>query len=165
MQNDTSPGREVRLADVPVGLYRAAQQHTDAVLRELVLMAGYEAADRADGPMRQLFTRASAGYADRLELSSRAAPDVDAAHARGDEHVTIVYRLPDRIAESTEAWGRLLDDLDALCREGTMLSVPATPEVGAFARWWCNEFVRQLRDGAEPTPWPSFVAQSESLRG
>lgn len=165
MHNDTSTGREVRLADVPVALYRAAQQHTDAVLRELVLMAEYEAASRADGPMRKLFTRAGEGYADRLELSMRAAPDIDAAHARGDEHVTIVYRLPDRIAASTEAWGRLLDELDALCRDGTMLLVPATPEVAAFARWWCGEFVRQVRDGAPPTPWPAFLAESDALRG
>ena len=163
MERNSPSGREVRLVDVPVALYRAAQQHTDAVLRELVLMAEFEAAERRDGPMRRLFTRAAEGYADRLALAVRAAPDVDAAHARGDAHVTLVYTLPERLAESTEAWGRLLDEVDDLCRDGTMLSVPASPELAAFARWWCAEFVRQLRDGAEPTPWPVFVAQSDPV--
>lgn len=163
MDYDASPGREVRLVDVPVALYRAAQQHTDAVLRELVLMAEFEAAREPDGPMRRLFRRANEGFPDRLELTVRAAPDVDAAHARGDEHVTLVYTLPARLASSTEAWRLLLDELDALCRDGTMLSVPATPEVTAFATWWCGEFVRQLRDGAEPTPWGAFVAARESV--
>lgn len=163
MGHDSSPGREVRLVDVPVAVYRAAQQHTDAVLRELVLMAEYEAARHADGPMRRLFTRANEGFADRLELTVRAAPQLDDAHARGAEHVTLVYTLPERVAASSEAWGRLLDELDALCRDGTMLSVPATPEVAAFARWWCDELVSQLRDGAAPTPWGDFVAGRESV--
>ena len=165
MHLDAHSGREVSLVDVPVAVYRAAQQHTDAVLRELVLMAEYEAAQRPDGPMRRLFTRASEGFADRLDLTTRAAATMDAAHARGDEFVTVVYTLPDRLAASTEAWGALLDELDRLCRDGTMLSVPATPELAAFARWWCTELVGQLRDGAAPTPWPEFVARVQSLSG
>jgi hypothetical protein len=164
MDHDETGGREVRLVDVPVALYRQAQQHTDAVLRELVLMAEYETAQGGDGPVRRLFQRASDGFADRLDLTVRAAPDVDAAHARGDEHVTIVYTLPARFATSSEAWGRLLDELDALCRDGTMLSVPASPEVAAFAKWWCAEFVRQLRDGAEPMPYAAYRAQADALR-
>ena len=163
MDHDSSPGREVRLVDVPVAVYREAQQHTDAVLRELVLMAEYEAARHADGPMRRLFTRANDGFADRLDLTVRAAPQLDAASARGDEHVTLVYTLPERVAATTEAWARLLDELDVLCRDGTMLSVPATPEVAAFARWWCAEVVRQLRHGAPPTPWGDFVAEDTSV--
>ena len=163
MQLDASPPRQVRLVDVPVALYRAAQQHTDAVLRELVLMAEYEAVRIADGPMHRLFQRANAGFPDRLDLTVRAAPDVDAALERGDPHVTLVYSLPERVAASTEAWHRLLDELDALCRDGTMLSVPASPEVARFARWWCDELVRQLRDGAAPTPWGEFAARGEQL--
>lgn len=156
MDSSTPPGREVRLVDVPVALYREAQQQTDAVLRELVLMAAYETSRGTEGPMRGLCQRANDGFADRLDLTVRAAPDVDAAHERGDKHVTLVYELPARFATSTEGWARLMDELDALCRDGTMLSVPASPEAARFAQWWCAEFTRQLRDGAEPTPWPEY---------
>jgi len=158
MGNDVTPGREVRLADIPVALYREVQQQTDAVLRELVLMAEFEASSRrAARRMRELFERANAGFADRLDLVVRAASDVDAAHQRGDEHVTLTFTLPERYATSTAAWGRLMDELDALCHDGTMLSVPASAEAARFGRWWCREFARQLRDGAEPTPWPQFA--------
>jgi hypothetical protein len=157
MDAPVPPGRQVRLVDVPVGIYRAAQQHTDALLRELVLMAEYEATHSPDGPMRRLFARANHGFSDRLDLTVRATPDVDAAHARGDAHVTITYVLPERFAAATEAWARLVDELDALCRDGTMLSVPASPEVTAFARWWCAELTRQLRDGAAPVPWSEYL--------
>jgi hypothetical protein len=39
-----------------------------------------------------------------------------------------------------------------------MLVVPAEGEVAAFSRWFCEEFVRQLRDGAEPRPWRGRVS-------
>ena len=160
-----TPNREVILRDVPVATYRATQQHTDAVLRELVLMAEYETAKagRERGPMRMLFDRASAGFADRLDLTVQAARAVDAAIERGDESATVTVTVPARYAASAEAWSALVDDLDALCRDGTMLSVPVSPEARRFTQWWCAELVRQLRDGAEPVPWPDYVAAVGSL--
>lgn len=160
-----SPDRQVTLLDVPVALYREAQQRAEALLRELVLMAEHESGEQQDGPMRRLFRRADDGFADRLELTVRAASDMNAAHARGDAHVTLVYTLPERFAASTEVWARLMDDLDALCRDGTMLSVPSSPEAQRFAQWWCGELTRQLRDGAAPLSWPSYVAQVDALAG
>lgn len=157
--------REVTLVDVPVASYRDAQQQTDALLRELVLMAEYEAsgAGRERGPMRLLFDRANAGFADRLDLAVRAARVVEDAVARGAAAVTLTFAVPGRYAANAEAWSALLDDLDALCRDGTMLSVPASPETRRFTRWWCGEIVRQLRDGAAPVPWPDYVAAVGSV--
>lgn len=162
MDTDTR-GREVRLVDVPVALYRETQQHTDSVLRELVLMAGYEVSEGSGGPMRDLFRRANDGFADRLDLTVRVAPEVDAAHERGDARVTLTLTLPERYAASVEQWARLVEELDAFCRDGTMLCVPASDEVRAFARWWCAELTSQLRTGAAPTPWPEYVATTGSF--
>ncbi len=69
MEQHDTPAREVRLVDVPVGLYRQAQQHTDALLRELVLMAEFEAASQRGGPMRRLFEQ---GAGDVSSILSRA---------------------------------------------------------------------------------------------
>lgn len=157
------PGREVRLVDVPVALYRETQQHTDSVLRELVLMAGYEVSHDTGGPMRGLFQRANDGFADRLDLTVAAAPAVDAAHERGDTYVTLSLTLPGRYATSVQLWTRLIEELDAFCRDGTMLCVPASEEVKAFAQWWCAELTRQLRSGAAPTPWGDYVATPGSF--
>ena len=160
---DDTPGRAVTLVDVPVALYREAQQHTDAVLRELVLMAEYEAAREPDGPMRRLFEQANDGFADRLALTVQAGPPVDDAHERGVSHVTLAFTLPERFAASTRAWARLVEQLDALCADGTMLCVPASAELKAFAQWWCGEFTRQLRDGAAPVPFGAYVATTGSF--
>jgi hypothetical protein len=157
MDSDAT-GREVRLLDVPVALYREAQQHTDSVLRELVLMAGYEVSRGSDGPMRGLFQRANDGFADRLDLTVQAARAVDAARERGDAYVTLSLTLPARYAASVQLWARLVEELDALCQDGTMLCVPASDEVKAFAHWWCAELTAQLRAGATPTSWREYVA-------
>ncbi|HWL37193.1 MAG TPA: hypothetical protein VNQ77_13495 [Frankiaceae bacterium] len=156
-------GREVRLVDVPVALYRETQQHTDSVLRELVLMAGYEVSHDTAGPMRGLFQRANDGFADRLDLTVRATPAVDAAHERGDAYVTLTLTLPERYAASVQLWARLVEELDAYCQDGTMLCVPASDEVKAFAQWWCAELTRQLRTVGAPTPWRDYVATTGSF--
>lgn len=151
--------RPVVLADVPVALYRGAQQQTDAVLRELVLMAEYEAGLGVHGPMRALFDRAGDGFADRLELGVQAAPVLEDAVARGAETMTVVHRLPERYADFAERWVGLLAELDDLCRDGTMLCVPSSDDAVRLAQWWCDQLTGQLRDGAAPVPWPEYVAR------
>ncbi|HEX8001305.1 MAG TPA: hypothetical protein VF519_01270 [Mycobacteriales bacterium] len=147
--------RVVRLVDVPVRLYREAQQHTDEVLRELVLMAGWEEAQGTSGAATRL-----AGTADRHRAARHALSLVaerTLAGASGDR-VTIEYDVEVGAADANEEWAALLDELAELCRDGGMLVVPAEGEVAAFSRWFCEEFVRQLRDGAEPRPWRGRVS-------
>jgi hypothetical protein len=151
----TSPPRTVRLVDVPVELYLRAQQHTDDVVRELVLMAAHHAA-----PVRvtALAQRADAHHEGRLVLRHSVAGAVDAAGAAGEKTVDLTYAVDAATADSSEAWSAVLDELAELCRDGTMLAVPASDDVALFSRWFCQEFVAQLRDGAEPTPWPAYAA-------
>jgi hypothetical protein len=153
--------RTVRLVDVPLDLYRRAQQHTGDIIRELVLMADHErASGTSDGPAGGLARRASAQHAGRVHLEVEAEPAVDAAHARGDTAVTLTYRVDDGAAASSEAWSALLDELDELCRTGELLTVPAPADVALFSKWFCAEFVAQLRDGHPPCPWPHFERQA-----
>lgn len=142
MTTDAPVGRRhtVRLVDVPLALFREAEQHTDDLLRELLLMAGYEAAHGVDGPATSLARRADEHRAGRLGVTLSADTEADG------ETVTLTYDLTLDAAASAEEWARLLDDLAALCRTGQMLSVPARPEVEEFSRWFCTEVVRQLRE-------------------
>jgi hypothetical protein len=147
--------RTVSLVGVPTGLYRRAQQHTDDLLRELVLMAGH-ADVRAD--IARLTRTAREHHAARLEQGDVAAALVTEAEANGAGSVTLTYGLDLPGLRSAEVWAAVLAELDGLCRSGAMLSVPASGEVAAFLRWSCSEIVAQLRDGAEPRPWPDYVA-------
>jgi hypothetical protein len=155
MTNDSAAARRtVRLLDVPVALYREAQQHTDDVLRELVLMAGFEASRGEPGRASRLADTADRHRAERNALSVTAERHVAAATGRT---ITLEYDVEATSADTSAEWASLLDDIAALCREGTMLAVPANERVTAFSRWFCEEFVRQLRDGAEPRRWSEYA--------
>jgi hypothetical protein len=159
MTSDAPAGRHsVRLVDVPVELYRRAQQHTDDLLRELVLMADHERASGAAGTATRLAATADDHRATHASLRLSAAEALAEARERGEEAVTLVYDVELGVADCTEAWGRLLGELAQLCRAGTLLSVPAADDVALFSAWFCTEFVRQLRDGAAPLPWPAYLA-------
>ncbi|HEV2890519.1 MAG TPA: hypothetical protein VGX28_09090 [Frankiaceae bacterium] len=151
------PRRVVRLVDVPVRLYREAQQHTDELLRELVLMAGWEASRGEEGTATRLAGTADRHRAERHALSVVAERVL--AGAAGDS-VTIEYEVDVSAAETSAEWAALLDELAALCRDGGMLVVPAHGEVAAFSRWFCEEFVRQLRDEATPRSWSEARADA-----
>jgi hypothetical protein len=140
--------------DVPVALYREAQQHTDDLLREIVLMAAYETASGASGAASRLAAGAERHSARRDALAVTGERVV--AAATGDS-VTIEYVVDVGDADDATSWGEMLDEIGELCGSGVMLVV-GKPDAVAFSRWFCEEFVRQLRDGAEPTPWPEYAA-------
>jgi hypothetical protein len=142
---------------VPVALYREAQQHTDDLLREVVLMAGYEAAHGGPGAASRIAEAADRHRAERHALAVTSERVVAAATA---DTVTIEYEVDVSSADSSAEWGQMLEELAALCRHGEMLAVPARDQVEAFSRWCCEEFVRQLRDGAEPRAWDEYALAS-----
>jgi hypothetical protein len=165
MTTDVPAGRRtVRLVDVPVDLYRRAQQHTDDVLRELVLMADHERARGTSGTASRLVRLAGDHRPVDVEVRVSTAPDLDGARARGEETVTLTCSVDLAAADSAEGWARVLDELDELCRSGDLLSVPPGAEVGLFTRWFCGELVRQLRDGEAPCPWPRYADAARAER-
>lgn len=147
--------RTVRLVDVPVRLYREAQQHADDLLREVILMAAYESGSGNPGNASRLAGAAARHHAEHRALSVAAERTLAGA---GGDRVTIEYDVDVSSADWGAAWGALLDELTQLCRDGAMLAVPAQDEVVAFSRWFCEEFVRQLRDGADPRPWAEYAS-------
>jgi anti-anti-sigma factor len=55
----------------------------------------------------------------------------------------------------------MLDEVDDYCRDGDLVSLVTPPEAVAYRRWFLDEFIRQLRDDADPRPWPGFEAGTE----
>jgi hypothetical protein len=151
----------VSLMGVPTALYRRAQQHIDDLLRELVLMAGH-AGVRLD--VARLAKTAREHHAARMDQREQGAALVAEAEERGAETVTLTYALDLAGVRSAEVWAAVLTELDGLCRSGAMLSVPASGEVAAFLRWHCAEIVGQVRDGAEPCPWPIYALAARAPR-
>lgn len=146
------PSVRVRLVDVPVALFRAAEQHTNDLLREVALVA----AARPDIERGHLFTEMlSAAERDlhRPVVRRRLADSVDAACRAGDESVTVELDADESIATSVLAWEALLTRFDAMSRNERLLTLPAGPMVRAYRTWYVAELVEQVRTGRAPRSW------------
>lgn len=143
----------VRILGLPLDVYYEAEEHNDAVIRELTLIVqSSEASDAHDVP-RRLLALAN----DVHKAFARATPglraQVERARERGHERVDLELRVP------TEGWQKLstlatqLDELDRFCENGDMLTIASPPRLRRFRRWYANEVSRQVR-GEPPSAWP-----------
>jgi len=84
-----------------------------------------------------------------------AEPDarMDAAFARGVEHLDVTYTVPADILPFIRRVRQALVDAEEFCRSGNyLLTLAATPDVAAYREWVLDEFERQLTGGS-PAPW------------
>ena len=155
----------VRLLALPVGLFAAAQQHSDELMREFTLVAerldDVAAGDGSPGrrpvPARlvEIVTALRGSYAGFTgEQEARLAAAVKAGEPVIDE---LVYRIPASVGAAAAHLEALLDEADDFCRGGQHLLTLATPpELVRFRRWYLGEFQTQA-EGGPATPWPEFV--------
>jgi hypothetical protein len=150
---------EVRLLDLPVQIWAAAQEHTDGLLREFALLQAGDEAAHHDGhpaghdvPARlvRLVDAVQQRYASASEEQRNA---LFAAAAEGRTRIDLTYRVPPAVKAAVADLDRMLDEADQYCRAGEHLLTLATPpDQLAFRKWYFGEFVAQV-DGAAPTPW------------
>ncbi len=148
---------EVRLPGMALGAYRRSSEYHDELFREFALITETRREDShgADGvPARLLaliadLTARFAGFTAAPTASLQAALD------RDDEHVDLIYLVPPEVAAACEELDRMLDQSDAFCRAGDLLTLATPPDVVAFRKWFLGEFVAQVA-GVEPTPWPRY---------
>jgi hypothetical protein len=156
--HDTSPGglRCVRLIDVPVGELLRLREHQDAMLREFALIALHRSeSDSAELPRRLLalvdeltarFSSPNQGYLQQLDRAAEAQLP----------RATLELRFPPEAIETLQATVRLLEEADAYCQEGALLTLATPAHLAALRRWIVAEIVRQLGDAEPPsTPEPS----------
>jgi len=170
------------LLGLPVRLWLAAQEHHDAVLREL----GFY---RREHPAREGQVRADWGEAKQAEALFAAAVEhaLTRAGARTDaragdrspspepsRHLAPPSRTPDVLdvelvlrpgaAAQHELFAALQDALDEaedLAADDRLLLRPALPEIVAVRDWCCEQVIAQSR-GVAPTPW---AGRREDLTG
>ncbi|MDP9436560.1 MAG: hypothetical protein M3P93_15735 [Actinomycetota bacterium] len=154
----TSPAQdlvEVRLVQLPVQVWAAAQEHFDGLLREFALMTAEQGAESLGGlgvPARllELVGRLQQQYAGTSDVQ-RAA--LFAAAEAGRTTLDLTYRVPRSAAGACQHLDAMLDEADEYCRAGQhLLTLAAPPDQVAFRKWYLSEFVAQIR-GAEPVPW------------
>jgi anti-sigma regulatory factor (Ser/Thr protein kinase) len=147
-----TPGaRPVRFVGVPVDGYLELQAHNDALLRELDLISielEHDDGAQVAAPLADLV--------DQLYRRFRGQRDsyrdvVAAAQARGDATVELRTTATPAAASGARGYLALLEQADALCRDGTLLTPEPPAGVRSLRRWFVEEMAAQV-EGAAPTP-------------
>ena len=147
------PRVRVRLLDVPVALFCAAEQHANDLLREVALMAAARPDLGAGHLYMEILTAAEDYTGRRAAVRSRLAESVAVAQRRGWSNVTVDLDADATVADGALAWEELLQRFDAMSRAERLLTLPAGPELAAYRAWYVRELVEQVRIGRAPVSW------------
>ncbi|HVM18389.1 MAG TPA: GAF domain-containing protein [Egibacteraceae bacterium] len=137
----------IRLLSAPVQLFRAMQEHTDALLREYALISLQHRGPGRAPPHLVVDTRA-------VDAQLQAA--VEAGRTATDLVVAAPASARETIVEASEALGVA----DRLAANGQLLTSPALTEVRACREWFLAQVVDQL-DGRSPSPWAMESDEAE----
>lgn len=148
---DAPPGYQVpvRILGLPVAAYLAAQEHNDALLRELRYLAEGQETPAAAAPLVSLGAELRTRFEEVVDLRSQ----VELAQREGRRTVDIEMSLPRTAWWSLTTFVQLLDEADELCEQGQLLTVASSPGLRRFRGWYLGEVLAQL-EGADPSPWP-----------
>ena len=143
--------RTVKLVGVPVDLYFDASRHMGEITREFSLISLGERSGVNERVPAQLLE-----LADQLRKRYRSNTDAirlqfEEAAAAGRATVDVELPADETTVQLTEEITELLDAADEFCRLGELLTLESPPEVVAWRRWWRDQVVGQIREGAEPS--------------
>ena len=140
--------RAVRLDNLPLRELLASQRHFDDLVKELKLIAAGMASHTLEDEVPRRLVTVIEAVLDRYanaRVVSRAT--IDQAVASGQQAVTMTVDLPTAAADDVEQLVQLMEEAEAYCRDGRLLTLPPSPEVSAFRRRLVDDLVRQLRNG------------------
>jgi anti-sigma regulatory factor (Ser/Thr protein kinase) len=144
----------VELLSLPLPLLRRTSQQYDALLREFRLIAEHEPNSRAvPGRLVALSDELSGRYSS-FTVSTDAA--LAAALERGDASIDLHYRLPVDVGAAAAHYDEMLDEADAWCRAGELLTLAPPLDAVALRKWLLLEFVHQVA-GSPAVAWPDSV--------
>lgn len=153
-RHEDRPGRGVRLTGVPVALILESTRQLSDLQREVQVMAMARDVPEVMVPV--------------VESASHWLPDIDswtdadrlaaqAAAAAGLATVDFDVFVPDDIARRIEGIAAWLHRAASATLQVRLLTLPASPEVVAYRRWYAEEIMRQLAGGRPrrcPLPVP-----------
>lgn len=143
---------DVDLGEVPTKLLLAAKISTDNLVREFTLaLVGAEAGATARVPeeLARLIATVTTEFGDvRRELKEQAL----AAEAGGEQRTHLRVRITPRSVRSGERYLAALDEADAYCRAGRLLSLETPPQHKVFRRWYVHELMAQAERSASGLP-------------
>jgi hypothetical protein len=147
---------QVRLLGVPLALRRRVTEHAEEVLREVQLLAAHET-DATGRNVIQRMARLRQDWPARYrQLSVDVRRRLDLAAEAGLETVDVTYVAGKEVVDVMVAMEQLFDELEELCRSGSLLTLAEAPDCAAYRRWVLGQYIEQLA-GHRPMSWPDWV--------
>lgn len=137
----------VKIAAVPVALFRRSRRRYSDLRRELRLLS---LAHQEHYPMAGSLTAAFVHFEQMIPMD--VIRQVESAHAEGAEVTEVRAHISDAARPIFNQMLELLDLADEFCRAQRLLSLDRTPEQRAFQYWFFGELLH-LAAGGEPTTW------------
>ena len=155
--DSTAALHDVQVLGVPTGLYFQTRQQHDDLVREFAVMGLAHGEQDLSQPagLRQLIGELGVTF---TRAESRSNEDVEAAARAGATAMDLRYLVPATVVEGADHLESMMARADDFCRQGLMLTMPRSPQMLAFSRWWLDEFRRQIA-GRPPTPWTEPAAE------
>ena len=158
----------VELVGLPIVVHRRAADHSATMRREMALVAASTDWSATPARLLQLAHDLGERYAGFGSESDAVMQD---ALARGEATVDLRYDVPVDVVDACVELNSILDEVDEYSRVGDLVTLVSPPDVLAYRRWFLDQFITQLRDGAPPTRWsapspatePSSVAAASSV--
>jgi hypothetical protein len=149
----------IRMLGLPLALQGRAQEHSDELTRELMLIGEQmrQQGDHAGLPARlvALIEQLTAEYS---AFTGEQEQQVANAMAAGAETIDLVYDVPASVAAAAHALIEILSEADEYCRAGEhLLTLPTPPDLVRYREWFLSEFVQQVA-GDEPVPFAEYRA-------
>jgi hypothetical protein len=138
---------EIRIVGLRPDLAREAQEHFDELSREFLHLANSDERIRHEVPGRLLaLSDALRARFSRFTDANQAL--IDAAAARGDRTIDLVFRVPPETGPAALELADLLDEADRYCESGDyLLTLRTPPGALAYRRWYIAQFVDQVKGG------------------
>ena len=143
-----APVVAIRLVGLVPSVVIGADEHLDDLLRELPLVRG-----DGESEAQSLIDCAREVAASHPDIE-RIADAARIAASRGLETFDVTIELSAAAAEQIATLHDLAARAQRLCREGIVLTLPATDRVLDFWNWLTHEVQRQLVQSERPTPFP-----------
>ena len=144
----------VRFRGCPAALLVAHDDNLAEYTRELHLIG-----DRLAEPSFQRLAAVLAGYV--AQHAANWDPARIMAHEavrKGREQVDIDVLATRDIRESLRFLRDMIWEAESLSRQGRLMTLPAAEPVQRLRDWLEGEFLAQIEDGAEPLPYPDWLA-------
>lgn len=152
-------GVPVRLVGVPVRLALASDANLDDLVREFQVLT---LSDRqTNHPVPRPLIGLAEEILDRVgetRLAAREAAREAAAHGR--RLFDLDFGVPAEVVPDLWHLTLVLEQVAGFCRQGALLSLAPSEELGAFRRWYVSEVERQVH-GSPPRPCPFPVTPPE----